>query len=165
MRHQPSRSLFCFFCLILFAGCASTPLPDLNHEERAAVEQQVRDFLGKYRAAIESRQIEALRALYVNDDRFAWFEDGSERYSTPNDVVQALSALPQNMSLHTEYSGTRVLVLSRDLAMVRSSFQTRLGEAGQEGFSFGGAMTMLVERDPEGWKIVSGHTSTARPRQ
>lgn len=70
---------------------------------------------------------------------------------------------------------------AREAAHAISFHAARLGEAGQcspmfkptyattigtapSGFSFGGAITFVLERQDGGWKIVAGHTSSPARR-
>jgi hypothetical protein len=68
------------------------------------------------------------------------------------------------MSFTTEYSETEIVPLSADLASVRTQFETTVHNPDHGDYQFGGTVTMLLERVVGSWHIVSGHTSTRKPR-
>lgn len=161
-------------CLVLVAlllsACAPTepttePTSPSPPSPPQVSESEVMALLERYAEAFAKEGGEdAIRSLYVTDDRFSWYEDGSERYPTVDAILAQVSQMPPGMTFTTEYSETRVVPLTDGLAQVRTAFQTQLNSQDGGGFSFGGAITMLVEKSPEGWKILSGHTSSVRER-
>jgi len=145
--------------LVALGSCAGQG----TGEERTAqmVESEVETFLGAYRTAIDAKQIERLRTMYVDDGRFRWIEDGQVRYRSPEDVMAALAALPNDAGIQTEYENTEVTVVGTRSASAGSTFRTTMGE-GPSAYSFGGMITMVLEQGAEGWRIVEGHTSSFR---
>ena len=125
------------------------------------VEDQVGRFLESYRMAGADRDTAMLRTMYVDDGRFEWIEDGQVRYRSPDDVIAALASLPGDMSMSTEYDGIAVTLVGSTGARASMNFQTEMGE-GSSAFQFGGMISLLLEQDPSGWRIVAGHTSTVR---
>ena len=148
--------------ILLLTACTSSRA-DLSPADRDRLAGEVEAFLERHHSTLEAREPDAIRQLYVTDERFAWFEDGVKRYASPEDIVKALAAYPAGMSIETEYSGTLVDVLSPTLASVHTGFETKIGE-GEASFAFGGVITMLLERDAD-WRIVTGHSSSRRPER
>ncbi len=126
------------------------------------IDDEVEAFLESYRLAIETRDTTLLRTFYADDDRFEWIEDGEVRYRSPDDVLAALTALPADAVIHTEYERVEVAQFGDAGASVAMRFQTLMGE-GPSAYEFGGMITIVLERGPAGWQIVGGHTSTPRP--
>lgn len=140
--------------LILLAAC-SAPAPN-----RARVEAEVRDFLAHYTRTLEGDDEAAVRSLFVDDDRMAWFTDGALAYGSAADVLAGRQKY-RGMRFSTTYTETEVRVLRADLASVRSGFRTELSGPGEWTGGYGGVITMLVERDSAGsWRVLQGHTST-----
>ncbi len=127
----------------------------------ADLEAEVRTFVERYLEALEARDEEAIPSLFIDDGRFAWFTDGARSYSSAAEVVAGLRAF-EGVRFETTVSDLEVVPLCEGLVSVRSSFQTRLGLPGPEGYAYGGVITWLLERSPEGagWRILQGHTST-----
>lgn len=120
---------------------------------------EVRRFVEAHRLATERRDARALRPMYAPAERFTWYEDGAPRYTSVDEVLAGLAAFPPEMPLRTTYAGVTVEPLGADAARAAMRFETTAG-AGPDAFSFDGVMTMVLERTAEGWRIVSGHTST-----
>ena len=124
-------------------------------------EDAVAGFLDSFLLAIETRDAAVLKAMYVADGRFAWIEDGEIRYRSPDDVLAGLASLPADAAIRTEYDGREITPVGDAGARVSMRFRTVIGE-GPSAFAFGGMMTMVLENGPSGWRIVGGHTSSAR---
>lgn len=133
-----------------------------NQSTAAAVSGEVENFLDSYRQAIEARDASALKKMYVEDDRFAWIEDGEVRYRSPEDILTGLAGLSSDVVIQTEYQDVEVSPVGNDGARAVMGFRTVIGE-GPSAYRFGGIVSIVLEKSPSGWRIVSGHTSTPRP--
>ena len=118
-------------------------------------------FPESYLLALETRDVALLRTLCAEGGRFQWIEDGEVRCRSPDDVLAGLAALPSDAAIRTEYGDREVAPAGDSGARVSTRFRTVIGE-GPGAFEFGGMMTMVLERSPSGWRIVGGHTSSAR---
>lgn len=155
-----------FSLVVVLASLVSHPTGAAPTDEGAAsasvarVESEVRAFLQRYTKAIESEDADAIRSLYVPDDRFAWYTDGAIAYASPDDVVAGRLAY-RGVRFATTYSRMRIVPLGSKLASARAGFRTRLEIPGQDDHEYGGVVTWLLERDVEaGWRVLLGHTST-----
>ena len=153
------KKMFVVFVLCGLAACRGGGEGD--QETSISLEDEVSSFLEAYQTAIDSRDIDVLRTLYVGDGRFEWVEDGSVRYRSPDDVLAAFSGLPPDAPVQTEYEGRTITSVGDAGAMVSMRFHTVVGE-GPSAFEFGGMMTMVLEKGQSGWHIISGHTSSPR---
>lgn len=134
---------------------APTAPPNLKGEVAA--------FLDGYFAAVGSRDEAKIRQSYVADDRFAWVEDGKVRYRRVEDVLTSLASFPPGTPIRTELSDLAVAPVGNSGAHAWASFRTTVG-AGSSAFSFGGAITLVLERDANRWRVVGGHTSSPSRR-
>ncbi len=147
-------------CAVVGALCcggieeAGQPLSD-------DIETEVASFLESYLWALETRDVALLQTLYADDGRFEWIEDGEIRYRSSGDVLAGLAAFPSDAAIHTEYTGREIVPVGDAGARVSMAFRTVIGE-GPSAFQFGGMMTMVLDKGPTGWRIVGGHTSSAR---
>jgi len=142
---------------VVGCGGAGEAAPALSDR----VEEEVATFLGSYLTAVETRDVALLRTLYADDGRFQWIEDGEVRYRSPDDVLAGLTALPIDAAIRTEYDGRGIARVGNSGARVSTRFHPVIGE-GPGAFECGGMMTMVLERGPTDWRIVGGHTSSAR---
>lgn len=144
---------------LLLACAPLTPAPpsaaDLNDE--------VTSFLDRYLAAISARDKAAIKAAYTADDRLAWLEDGKVRYRRADDVLAGLDSLPASTQIVTKLSDLSVVQVGAQGAHAWASFQTTIGD-GPRAFTFGGAISFVLEREKGSWRIVGGHTSSPTRR-
>ena len=152
-------TLLLLWCLLL-AACQ--PVNDPLDE--AQITTEVLNVLGEYADASENGDVERALSFFIDDDRFVWAEDGTIRYSTFEELEAAIRSLPSFGGVQTEYSDQTVHVASSDHASIMAKFSSTIGDPSAGGFSFSGVSTMNMIRTPEGWKIMSGHTSSYRPR-
>jgi ketosteroid isomerase-like protein len=120
---------------------------------------EVAAFLDGYLAAISSRDAARIREAYVTDDRFVWIEDGKVRYRRVEEVLSSLANFPPDSPIRTELADLSVVPVGPGAAHAWASFKTTIGE-GSKAFTFGGAISFVLERDGSRWRVVSGHTSS-----
>ncbi|MEZ6194547.1 MAG: nuclear transport factor 2 family protein [Planctomycetota bacterium] len=158
------RSLALLLALTAFAACASSSEGSARESARAAnedrlVDEEVKEFLRHYIRTLEGRDEPAVRALFVDDGRFAWFTDGVEAYGSPDDVLVGMRRYAA-MTFHTELADEKVLPLRDGLAAASSRFRTRLEIPGSPDFEYGGVISWLLENEDGRWRVLRGHTST-----
>jgi ketosteroid isomerase-like protein len=146
-------------------GCNAPQVEPLNGEQRQAIESEVAAFLLHYREAFNARDTEAIAGLYVTDERFALYEDGTLRYPEPQAILDALASFPAGMSMTTEGSIAEITPLTAELATASTTYRTQMTMPGGASFTVEGVMTALLERSPDGWRLVQAHTSSVRQRQ
>ena len=157
-----SHFLICLTLVCSIAACdRSGPQEAIVAE---VLQTEVSAFLDSYLSATGARDTARLRSFYVDDGRFVWFEDGDLKYRSADEIIAALAALPADASIRTDVSDTRVVRLGRTGADASTKFRTVIGDT-VSGFQFGGVISFALEKGANGWRIVSGHTSSARPAQ
>ena len=133
------------------------------HAQGTDLSQEVETFLQQYMDAAASGDADAIRDTLVDDGRFAWVEDGAVRYRSAEEVLKGLASLPPNAEITTELKDLEVVAAGTSGAHAWGTFTTTLG-SGEQAFSFGGAISFVLERTEDGWKLVGGHTSSPRGR-
>jgi ketosteroid isomerase-like protein len=128
----------------------------------AAVELEIVPLIDLYGRAFNDRDTVTIRGMYVDDERFSWYEDGRLRYRNADDILRAIRNLG-DMDIRTQWLDRKVVPLSPTLASLRLGFVTRINLSNGTEMEFRGVQTMVVERTSGGWRIVNGHTSTVRP--
>jgi len=145
--------------LILSAACTS---PDPSSSSGVDPANEVASFLNEYLAAIDARDSDIGRA-YVDDGRFVWIEDGEVRYRSADEILASLGSFPASSAIRTELSDLVVVPLGGAGAHAWATFSTTVG-TGPGRFSFGGAISFVLERENGSWKLVGGHTSSPTGR-
>lgn len=147
-------------------GCRASgarPSVELTPAHRAALTDSVAAVLTEFSRRLNARDFASLLEFYADDPRFRWVEDGAVRYTSRADVGRAFEQARSFPEIRTEYAGTQIEVLSPDVALLFTNFRTSLG-AGADAVRFSGALTATLVRTPMGWRFLSGHSSTLRPR-
>lgn len=145
-------------------GCArdATENP-FDEARRAAITDSVRTTLDGFVAAMEAGDWERLAEFYADDPRFRWLEDGRVTYDSKEAIVTSLGDVGGSFTHGTlEYSDVEITPLAPGLAAFTAGFDQRLVGSDGGSFSFSGVMGATLIHEPDGWKFLNGHTSTAR---
>ncbi len=145
---------------VLLSACSEQGIPF----DPEAVSSDVLATLSEYASAANSGDLDAALDYYIQDSRFRWAEDGAVQYSSFADLEAAIRRFADFGKISTEYVDPFVNALTRDHAQLFTSYKTTVGDTDAGGFSYSGLVTMNLVRTETGWKILAGHTSTARER-
>ena len=132
----------------------------------AAAAEQARNAIGAYVEAVNAMDLDSAGTFYSDSPDFHWIEDGEVRYRSAQESRESLAELGA-MASATELtvSGLSVTALSADIAVAACHFtQTVQVAEGGPGFSFSGAISIVLRRENCRWLFLAGHTSSARPR-
>lgn len=151
----------CVVPLLLALSACSTSQRVEHAMNTQLIDSEVRLFLKQYLQTLEGGDEEAIRRLYVDDERFMWFSDGAVSYRSPDDVLNGLNRFA-SIKFHTDISDVEVVPLTPAYATASTGFSTELEIPGAENYTFGGVITFLLERDEASgrWAVLRGHTST-----
>jgi hypothetical protein len=149
---------FALVATSLLIACAP-----LEPARPASLRDEVSAFLTGYFEAIGARDAAKIREAYVADDRFVWIEDGKVRYRRVEDVLSSLATFPADSPIRTELADLSVVSVGPVAAHAWATFKTTVGE-GAKAFTFGGAISFVLEREGNKWRVVSGHTSSPSRR-
>lgn len=174
-RKLVSRSISCMFAAVAVLAAACTPPgPDAARSDssrisadsvrnlaiRDTIEAMLKDFTSK----MNSGDMEGVGKYYSNDPSFYWAEGGSLRYRSAKAVREGLETLRSIPEIELTYYETKVDVLSPTIANVRTEFSQTFKTGTGKGDTYGGYLTFTVVREPEGWRMRHGHTSSRIPR-
>lgn len=148
---------------IAWACAPDAPENAFDEARRAAITDSVRATLDGFAAAMEVGDWERLVEFYADDPRFRWLEDGQVTYDSKAAIVTSLGDVGGSYTHGTlEYSDIEITPLAPGLAAFTAGFEQRLVGSDGGGFSFSGVMGATLVHGPDGWKFLTGHTSTAR---
>lgn len=132
----------------------------------AAAAEQARNAIDAYVEAVNAMDLDSAGTFYSDSPDFRWIEDGEVRYRSAQESRESLAELGA-MASATELtvSDLSVTGLSADIAIAACHFtQTVQVAEGGPGFSFSGAMSIVLRREGGRWLFLAGHTSSARSR-
>jgi len=156
-------SLTTVLTLFLATGCARPPGP-LSAEHAAALGDSARAFLTDFSRLSSTAEWDSLSQLYSARADFRFLESGEVRYASATAIRDALRAVPAGTRIRTEYSDVSVQPIAPGLAGVSALFATQFVDSAGAGFGFSGAMSLTLQHEPAGWRIISGHSSAPVPR-
>ena len=161
------RRLFAVLAATILAlGCRPPSSGELSDDRSAAIRDSVHTFLGTWSEGGEDGSWDRMLERYADHPDFVWVEDGRVRYRSVRAVGEGLRGLEaQFAGSSTAFVEPSVTPLAPGLAHVATRFETTLRRDDGATVSFGGAMTMTTIHADDGWKVLHGHTSSARPRQ
>jgi ketosteroid isomerase-like protein len=131
----------------------------ISTSHRAALQDSVRAALADFGRYAAAAQWESMAGLYSDDPGFYWIEDG--RRVGKAGVRQALLAVPAGMKVETTYDSTNIVVRGPGLADLSTYYRSRF-VGSSPPIAFSGAISMVWAHEPGGWRIESGHSSSAR---
>lgn len=146
--------------LILSAACTS---PDRGSSSGVDPANEVASFLNEYLAAVDARDSDIIGRAYADDGRCVWIDDGEVRYRSADEILTSLDSFPASSAIRTELSDLVVVPVGGAGAHAWATFSTTVG-TGPGSFSFGGAISFVLERENDSWKLVGGHTSSPTVR-
>lgn len=156
------RPLYCGLVAWVFIGCGTSA--DLSSDHAAAIRDSVATVLADLRRFSAEAQWDSLLALYADEPGFHWVEDGTIHYATRDEIEAAIAAAPSGTRLVTTHRDLRVTPLAPGVASAFTLFETQLSDSSGTGFSYSGAITMVLAHRERGWQIISGHASTPSAR-
>ena len=156
-----------FFLLVVTAatlgsGCAARDVT-LTASARAAMQDSLRTTLDAFRIATSASQRDSVSHMYADDSTFRWIEDGRVVARSATVVRQHLLAMPASTRIETAYDSVEYLPVAPGVGSLTTHYTTTVKDSAGGGYSFGGFLTMTLVHRPNGWRIISGHTSSPRP--
>lgn len=136
----------------------------VNPVRSAAIRDSIATLLSDFTAKMNVKDMEGVGKLYSNDSSFYWVEGGLLQYRHADDVREALLTLRSIPEIKLAYFETHIDVLAPTVATVRTEFSQTFMRGVGNGDTYGGYITMTVVREPDGWKLRNGHTSSVKPR-
>ena len=137
--------------LVLFLAVASTA-------PAQSVENQIRDEVGRYVAAINSGDPSAVAALYLNGQTTSSVGDGEIHRGWQRIAALLRDVYQQAGSIRMTSDSVTVAALGSDAAVAVLRYQWLIGASNTQ--SVAGAMTLVYTRTRDGWRVAHDHTST-----
>ncbi len=144
---------------IVSLGCQSN---DTAPEALAAAAREARTAIEAYVDAVNALDVDSAGTFYSAAGDFVWLEEGVIRYRSARESRESLAGLAQMASSATlTISDLTVTALGPQAAVASCHFVQEIGMDGGTGFSFSGAMTVVLRKEDGRWLFVSGHTSSS----
>lgn len=130
----------------------------------AAATREARAAIEAYVDAVNALDLDSAGTFYSEANDFQWLEEGVIRYRSAEESRESLAGLGAMASSATlTLSDLTVTALGPEAAVATCHFVQEIGMNGGAGFSFSGAMTIVLRREGGRWLFVSGHTSSVSP--
>lgn len=140
---------------VFFTGCLNGSSPDhrtIIHEIRFVINTQVQHW--------NNGDIEKYMFGYHQSDSLRFASGGMITYGWKSTLERYLKGYPDKTQMgRLTFSQTDIEVISADAALVFGRWQLER----QSGDNPWGLFTLLFRKFPEGWRIVSDHTSSGSP--
>ncbi|MDH3497686.1 MAG: hypothetical protein OER21_13070 [Gemmatimonadota bacterium] len=147
---------------LLVAATACAPAsPHLTDTHAAAIRDSVQQTLAQIQRYSAAGLRDSTARFYADTSVFRWVEDGRVQYRSVTEIREALAALGSTVRFETTFEDTDVLPLAPGVASVVTRFETRFVDSLAAAFTFGGMITMTLIHRPDGWRILTGHASSA----
>ncbi|MBI4542528.1 MAG: thermonuclease family protein [Gemmatimonadetes bacterium] len=148
MRYAAAHGACAVAFLLLGAGRSSAQSP----------EEQIRAEVAGYVRTVNSGNADALAALYVNRPGVGSLGDG-QIYRGWSAVADLIRGVYQRVGpIQMTADSVRVMPLGEDAAVAYFRYRWVLGQGSAR--SVAGAMTLVFQRTPRGWRVAHDHTST-----
>lgn len=150
--------------LAMAAACARQPAA-VSAAHATALGDSARAFLAEFARLSEAAQWDSLSQLYSTRSDFRFLESGEVRYASAGAIREALRGLPADTRIRTEYIDVAVQPIAPGLAGVSALFNTHFVDSAGGGFGFAGAISLTLQHESAGWRIIAGHSSAPVPRR
>lgn len=139
---------------LLQTACA----PDSPDESDAG---GARAAIEAYAAAVNAMDLDSAATFYSAAADFQWVEDGAVSYASAQEARESLAGLgAMAASIEMNLSELAVTALGPGAAVATCRFAMAVEMDGGVGFSFSGAMTIVLLKEDGRWRFISGHTSS-----
>jgi Domain of unknown function (DUF4440) len=147
-----------------WATACQRPAAGFGADQAAAVADSARAFLAEFARLSNAAQWDSLGRLYSDRTDFRFLESGEVRYASAAAIHEALRAVPAGTSIRTEYSDVTVQPIAPGIAGISARFATQFVDSTGPLFGFSGAVSLTLQHEPDGWRIIAGHSSAPVPR-
>ena len=148
----------------LLAGCgAAVEAGSVGLPSGDAAKEEARAALLAYAAAINEGDVDKAGEIYDRDADFHWIDRGVIQYQDGEAAAESLRGLIAPGATATMTFGEiRTADLAPGAVLVSARYNYEMSYAGDdEGFSFGGWMTLAMVKRENGWRIAGGQAGPA----
>ncbi len=126
--------------------------------------KELQEFFNYYQQLHNNSDAYNLLKLITDDEEFFWVEDGQITHQTREGVATAMQQLSSNGAVHMDTRNTRYVLIGENVGHIFTEYTTTIESGNASRFSYSGALTLILQRNPGGWVIVSGHASSRKNR-
>jgi hypothetical protein len=142
-------------------GCSTVDARDstMSPLHAAAIRDNVHTMLTAFQRYSAARQWDSVATLYVADSALRWIENGRLVMRSKASLEQVFRLSPTT-SIETVYDTLEITPVVPGAASVLAYDHTTFKDSARGNATFGGLLTMTIVHRPEGWRFLSGHTSS-----
>ena len=160
MRHAAIAAV-----VLALAGCPHGKAEDTTPVRPATPKEVVnaaRGTIEQWRQAYEVRSIDALTKLYAHDLDVVLVQDGQGMIGWSSIEAALKDRLARAKEIHVRLKDITVASLGPTAAFATATMTREVGD-GVTTVTENGALTLVLRRDADGWRIVAEHYSYKRP--
>ena len=155
------RTLINLLILLFLASCNGEK-QKVNTE---VIEKEVVDFFNTYVEHVNTNGLLGADQYFSDSDQFYWVEDGVIQYPNHDALKEGIKSFaPTVRSVELNVLDKKVNVINASNAMLFLEYSQHLELNNDYKFSLNGAMTILVNKSNNQWKLSIGHSSIKKPR-
>jgi ketosteroid isomerase-like protein len=151
--------------VFLAAGCPhgkSGPTGPVHEDTPTEVVSAAKTAIEGWRQAYEVHSIDALAKLYARETDAVVVLDGQALIGWTAIEAMLKDKLGRAKEIHVRLKDTTVKSLAPTIASAVATMTREVGD-GVTTVTENGALTLVLRKDPDGWKIVVEHYSYRRP--
>lgn len=159
---KPSVWFSTIALVALTGACVPVPGPSMTGTHAAAIRDSVQTTLEAFQRYSANGQWDSLAGLYADDEDFRWLEQGMIQYRSQAQIREALRRVAPGTRIETSFLDRKVYALAPGVGGVSTTFYTKYIQGDDVRTEYGGVLDMTLVHRPEGWRILYGHSSSAR---
>jgi ketosteroid isomerase-like protein len=151
--------------VFLAAGCPrskSAPTMTAHEESPAEVVSAAKATIEAWRQAYEVKSLDALSKLYAHEADAVMILDGQPLRGWDSMEFMLKDKIGRAKEIHVRLKDIAVRSLAPTIASAVATMTREVGD-GVTTVTEAGALTLVLRKDPDGWKIVVEHYSYRRP--
>jgi ketosteroid isomerase-like protein len=151
--------------VFLAAGCSrskAAPTVPVADDTPAVVVDAAKSTVESWRQAYEVRSVEAVGKLYAHDADSIIVLDGQPLVGWGTIELMLKDKLSHAKDIHVRLKDVTVKSLAPTIASVAATMTREIGD-GVTTVTEAGALTLVLRKETDGWKIVVEHYSYRRP--
>ena len=155
-----SKLFLSLLLLVITSSCS-------NHKsfKPVNIQEEVSNTFNNYVEHVNSKGLKGVESYFADDSTFYWVEDGLIQYPSWDSLASSIEQFyPSVSSVSMNISDTKIHVIDHNHAMLFTSFKEDLRMESGFAFTLDGALTILLRKEEDGWKFLSGHSSIKKPR-
>jgi ketosteroid isomerase-like protein len=125
-----------------------------------AIIDSVRLTLDAYQERFSAADRDSLQRFYAEDSNWKWAVNGRFGNLSSFMIRSRLDRLAAYPHWFIGYKDPAIQPLAPGLAVVQTEYRLSFEAVDGKRFVYDGALTMFWKHQPQGWKVVGGHSSS-----